>query len=175
MRQYGRPTRMRRHQNTISNTPMGDGPAIHDNVMQAVVQTLSHIVGDRKRSRPNLLRANEHQPSMTEAPSRKSAPEPEPLQVALDQWLRLARGLDAREATREPVELDARLRPGTGGSAPPDLEERGQQAESDIRPKPPTAHRSRGAGTVASDDVRGDGRHHQRRPRTRSLRPRHAP
>lgn len=128
---------MRRHQNTISNMPMGDGPAIHDSVMQAVVQTLSHIVGDRKRSRPNLSRANEHQPPMTEAPSRKSAPEPAPPQVALDQWLRLARGLDAREVTREPVELDARLWPGTGGSAPPDLEERRQQAEQDIRPKPP--------------------------------------
>lgn len=128
---------MRRHQNTISNTPMGDGPAIHDSVMQAVVQTLSHIVGDRKRSRPNLSRANEHQPSMTEAPSRKSAPEPEPLQVALDQWLRLARGLDAREATREPVELDARLRPGTGGSAPPDLENAGNKQNRTFVPSRP--------------------------------------
>lgn len=125
--------------------PMGDGPASHDSVIQAVVQTLSHIVGDRKRSRPNLSRANEHQPSMTEAPSRKSAPEPAPLQVALDQWLRLARGLDAREVTREPVVLDARLRPGTGGSAPPDLEERRQQAEPDIRPKPPTTQRAQGS------------------------------
>lgn len=84
-RQYGRPARMRRHHNTISNMPMGDGPAVPDSVMQAVVQTLSHIVGDRKRSRPNLSRANEHQPSMNEASSRKSAPEPAPLQVALDQ------------------------------------------------------------------------------------------
>lgn len=73
------------NQNTISNMPMGDGPAVPDSVMQAVVQTLSHIVGDRKRSRPNLSRANEHQPSMTEASSRKSDPEPAPLQVALDQ------------------------------------------------------------------------------------------
>lgn len=84
-RQYGRPVHMRRHHNTISNMPMGDGPAVPDSVMQAVVQALSHIVGDRKRSRPNLSRANEHQPSMTEASSRKSAPEPAPLQVALDQ------------------------------------------------------------------------------------------
>lgn len=42
-------------------------------------------------------------------------------------------------------------------------------------PSRPRRTALRGAGTAVSDDVRGDGRHHQRRPRTRSLRPRHAP
>lgn len=174
---------------------------VPEHVPETGVQALRRVVRARQRARPGQLRVQAgEQRALRNEPRQRRAGPPQPLvrerapavdhggvleevgpeaappQAALDPRLGLVEGLDVQRVAREPVELDARLEPGTRGGVAPDPAERVEDAPPDPRPRPAAPHRAGEARpAVGDDDVRRGDRVHQRRPRPRRLRARHVP